>query len=66
MYLLEVEAIKLDQYARVSAIKFKRVQNENQGNGEIDDCYKKAKILGRLFAKSGSPSTIYAVWGVRP
>jgi hypothetical protein len=33
---------------------------------EPRDCYKRAYFIGRWFARAGSASTIYVMWGVRP
>ncbi len=65
-FLLQVKAIRIDENAQVSIIPYKSKSIEDRENGEIDDCFKKARILGRLFGRSGNPSTIYAIWGVRP
>lgn len=35
-------------------------------NGEANECVKKAKFIGRWFARSGSPETLMALWGIRP
>ncbi len=34
--------------------------------GEVADCYTKAEVIGRLFARAGTTATIYAMWGVTP
>jgi hypothetical protein len=34
--------------------------------GEIYDCIKKAKFVGKWFAQAGSSSTIYTMWGICP
>lgn len=33
---------------------------------DFDDCLKKARFLGRWFARSGPVPTVLAMWGVRP
>jgi hypothetical protein len=33
---------------------------------EVRDCVKKARFVGRWFAKAGSPATVMALWGVAP
>jgi len=33
---------------------------------EVQDCAKKARFLGRWFAEVGTPSTVFALLGVRP
>lgn len=34
--------------------------------GDIMDCFRKAAIVGRWFARGGTPTTIFATWGVKP
>lgn len=33
---------------------------------DSQDVLKRARFVGRWFARAGSPATIYALWGVRP
>ena len=41
----------------------KEVDSENE---EIADCLRKSAALGRNLARSGTPSTIYSILGIRP
>ncbi len=33
---------------------------------EAQECLKQARFVGRWFARAGAPSTVMALWGVRP
>ena len=33
---------------------------------ETDACVKKSALLGKWFALTGEPTTIFAMWGIRP
>ncbi|MED4354315.1 DUF6521 family protein [Schinkia azotoformans] len=33
---------------------------------DVQECLKAAKFMGKWLARSGSSSTIYAIWGLRP
>jgi hypothetical protein len=35
-------------------------------NSEVKSCVQKAILLGKLFAISGSPITIYSIFGIKP
>lgn len=37
-----------------------------QTSAEVQQCMKKAEFLGKWFAKTGSPETIFTLLGVRP
>ncbi|EEM01730.1 hypothetical protein bmyco0002_59650 [Bacillus pseudomycoides] len=43
-------------------LKRKKVVNTS----EVKACMNKAKFIGRWFAKAGSTTTIFAIWGIRP
>lgn len=63
-FLLQVQAIAMDDRGnlRVTPHTLRTVPT----NQEIQDCYRKAEILGRWFARTGTPSVIYTMWGVKP
>jgi len=63
-FLLQTEAIAVDDRAGVRLTRY--VSRTIPVNQEITDCYKKAEIVGRWFARAGAPSAIYTMWGVRP
>jgi hypothetical protein len=66
IFLLQVNSIVLDEQARISTIHYRRRIPRSQKEGEIESCYKAADVIGRWFARAGSVTTIYALWGVRP
>ncbi len=67
MFLLQLEVFLIDEEdAGLSVTAYKLRNISEQDEEEIADCYKKAKIIGRWFARSGTPATIYSVWGVKP
>lgn len=43
-------------------LKRKKVVN----TPEVKECMNKAKVVGKWFAKTGSTTTIFAIWGIRP
>ena len=63
-FLLQVGAIAVDDRAGVRLTRY--VSRNVPVNQEITDCYKKAEIVGRWFARAGAPAAIYTMWGVRP
>jgi hypothetical protein len=65
-FLLQVEAIDIDENAGVTIISHKRHKKANTCSEEVEDCYKKAKIFGRWLANSGTTATTYIMWGVKP
>ena len=66
IFLLQVNAINIDQNGNLISVLKKSNLKLEQSNEEIIDCYHKAEILGHWFSRSGSPSTIYTMWGVKP
>jgi hypothetical protein len=66
-FLLQVNAIICDDQARLSTVHYRRQHvPQSQREGEIESCYKAAVVIGRWFARVGSVTTIYALWGVKP
>jgi ABC-three component (ABC-3C) system Middle Component 3 len=66
IFLLQVGAVTLDEQAGLTVISYKKATIEGQNEGDIADCYHKAELVGRWFARAGTAATIYAMWGVRP
>jgi hypothetical protein len=66
LFLLQVQAISIDEQAQLNTIRYQRRTPSSQKEGEINNCYKTAVIIGRWFARAGSVTTIYALWGIRP
>ena len=65
-FLLQIGAVAVDEKGGIRPLTFKRRRVESQEGGEVGDCYKKAETVGRWFARGGTPTTIYTMWGVRP
>jgi ABC-three component (ABC-3C) system Middle Component 3 len=65
-FLLQVNAITVDATAGLTVVRRRQRHVDGQGEGEIADCYRKAEIVGRWFARAGSPANIYTMWGVKP
>ena len=63
-FLLQMNAIAVDDRAGVRLTRY--VARNVPVSQEITDCYKKADIVGRWFARAGAPAAIYTMWGVRP
>jgi ABC-3C biological conflict system middle component len=66
IFLLQAEAIRLDEQAGLINQPYPNVTIDGQNQGEIADCYRKAELVGRWFARAGTATTIFAMWGVRP
>lgn len=66
IFLLQVNALTLNEHAELGVISYKRTSIQGQDEDEIVDCYRKAEIVGRLFAQAGTITTIYTILGVRP
>ncbi len=66
IFLLQVAAVRLDEQAGLTSQFYKPVSLIGQDESEIAECYRKAEIVGRLFARAGTVTTVYAMWGVRP
>ncbi len=66
IFLLQVAAVRLDEQAGLTSQFYKPVSLIGQDESEIAECYRKAEIVGRLFARVGTVTTVYAMWGVRP
>lgn len=63
-FLLQIGAIAVDDRAGIRLTRY--VARNVPVSPEITDCYKKAEILGRWFARAGAPAAIYTMWGVKP
>ncbi|AJW71227.1 three component ABC system middle component [Nitrosopumilus adriaticus] len=66
-FLLQTEVLKVDSYGKITInkkVKLSKIPESR--DSEIQDCLNKSHQLGRLFSKGGKPSTIYAMFGVRP
>ncbi len=66
-FLLQLNSIIIDGQANIKGNNYKSTIQANSNEAvEVLDCYKKAEIVGRWFAKAGTPTNIYIMWGVRP
>jgi hypothetical protein len=63
---LQREILTLDQHGNVNYLKRRLSTPSWQSGTEPDDCITKAAFLGRWFAESGDPGTIYTLWGISP
>jgi hypothetical protein len=66
-FLLHAGAVQIDDQGALSSIQYKgRRSRPVQVEGDAEDCYGKAEIVGRWFARAGTTATIFAMWGVKP
>ena len=65
-FLLQVNALNMDAQAGLRVVAQRRSRASTEPRGEVADCYQKAINVGRWFARAGSPTTIYTIWGVKP
>lgn len=66
-FLLQLNSIIVDDKANIKVNNYNPTdQAKSIEAAEVLDCYKKAEIVGRWFAKAGTPTNIYIMWGVRP
>ena len=63
-FLLQIKTISVNQQAGLEVFPARQKVPSQQDQTEIANCYRKAGVIGRLFARAGTPSTIYALWGV--
>lgn len=66
IFLFNADCLNYDDNGDIYLVKkLKTMKNLNR-SVEIEDCIKKSIILGRKFARSGSLSVTYAMWGIKP
>lgn len=63
-FLLNSDSVEVNDYAKLIMKDYS--PNKINEDNEVSDCFKKSEIVGKWFAKSGNPITIYTMWGVRP
>ncbi len=66
VFLLQCKAIKLDEKGNIIVSSFRKKSMNYIEEEEINDCFNKSELIGKWFAKSGNPQTIYSFWGVKP
>lgn len=65
-FLMQLDALLLDNDGTVRIPKYRKVKLEGHSDGEIADIMSKAEMIGKWFSNSGTVSTIYTMWGVKP
>jgi len=65
MFLLQLGRLSINQQGYLVARTTRR-RTQIQTSDEIDDCYRKAQVVGRWFARTGASETIFTMWGVKP
>jgi hypothetical protein len=65
-FLFQVNALATNNSAELGLVRGQQRRISEQDSGEISDCYRKAEIIGRWFARAGSTANIYTMWGVKP
>ncbi len=65
MFLLQLDLLSIDQLGRLVARPRRRMPRIPTSR-EIDDCYNKAGIVGRWFARAGASENVFTMWGVKP
>lgn len=48
------------------ATKLQRRRRGTPETGDLSDCRRAARFVGRWFGKQGDPATLLALWGFRP
>lgn len=65
-FLLQLQVATIDNSAKLRVTTAIKPINSEMGDAEIRDCYRKAEIIGRWFARAGNPANVYTMWGVKP
>lgn len=65
-FISQKELIEFDEDANVFVLKRKQKRISVLENGEVHQCFRKAEILGSILGRSGTSTTIFATWGVKP
>lgn len=66
VFLQQVEAITINETAHIIVSPHRPRTLRQQRTGEIAECYAKAKVVGRWFARAGLPETVFTMLGVKP
>jgi hypothetical protein len=64
MFAIAHNSLSIDENGSLEA-KHRRGKFKSD-DMEINSCLKKAKVVGKIFSKSGSPLTIYSILGIKP
>lgn len=65
MFLLQLNQLSIDRQGRL-ATRTRRGARKVPTSEEIDDCYRKAQVVGRWFARAGASENVFTMWGVKP
>lgn len=65
IFLLQLNQLSISDRGELFISRRSRTRRV-QTTAEIDDCYSKASLIGRWFARSGAVENIFAMWGVKP
>lgn len=63
LFLLQVGAVEMDATAHLTV---SQDVDKDEKSIEVKDHYRKAKLLGQWFARSGTEATIFSMLGVKP
>jgi len=68
MFMLQLNALSLDDMGDVHALAGPRRRQSSvvAADAEVLACYRAAGVVGRWFARAGTPASVYAMWGIRP
>jgi hypothetical protein len=68
MFMLQLNALSFDNTGDVRAQTDRKRARLSQAvdSAEVSACYRTAGVVGRWFARAGTPATVYAMWGIRP
>jgi hypothetical protein len=65
-FLLQIKSISVDESAGLNLLTRAKAITTAYGDEEIRDCFKKAALVGGWFARAGTASNIYTMWGIKP
>ena len=65
-FLIQMGNLEINSDAGLIVNKYSMRKIPKDYTKEVDDCLKKSIIVGRWFARSGNPTTIFSMFGVRP
>lgn len=65
-FLFQIGALNLDNEGNLAIVKYRKKTVNSQQISPIKDFYDKAEVLGKWFARAGSMTTIYVMWGIQP
>jgi hypothetical protein len=66
VFMMQFGVLTVDNDAMLSAPLKSPKKIRKLKNGEVADCFKRAELLGKWFANSGSSISIYTMWGIKP